>query len=71
MSKLNTQSLVLTVSVLVTANTFSLPANSWAQSASQQVLATAPVRSANDQIQLRVDGVVEAVRYTDISAQVS
>ncbi len=71
MSKLNTQSLVLAVSVLVTASTFSLPANSWAQSATQQVLATAPVRSANDQIQLRVDGVVEAVRYTDISAQVS
>lgn len=71
MSKLNTQSLVLAVSALVIARTFSLPAYSWAQSATQQVLATAPVRSANDQIQLRVDGVVEAVRYTDISAQVS
>lgn len=71
MSKLNTQSLVLAVSALVIASTFSLPAYSWAQSATQQVLATAPVRSANDQIQLRVDGVVEAVRYTDISAQVS
>lgn len=71
MSKLNTYSLVLAVSALFTASMFSWPANSSAQSANQQALAIAPVRSANDQIQLRVDGVVEAVRYTDISAQVS
>lgn len=71
MSKLNTQSLALAASALFAASTFAWPTNSWAQSATQQVLATAPVRSANDQIQLRVDGVVEAVRYTDISAQVS
>lgn len=71
MSKSNTQSLILAASTLISTSMLSLPANSWAQVSNQTLIPTAPVRSANDQVQLQVDGVVEAVRYTDISAQVS
>ncbi len=82
MPKLNTQwtpsVMNLAISLVVTASLSGFTHRSYAQTTqtpqtqqAPQTISTVPVRASNEQTQLRVDGVVEAVRFTEISAQVS